>query len=236
MHYTRRWADESRNLGWWDALPVIEQRIESLKLRLQNPAAQAPVAQGERTEAQRITNLIARLSGIECSVHALLHAFAEDTLQKCEAPVQLQHDRFEPHRERVHAWLIDRADAWAPLAQRYDRSVTGDAEAARSLAMGCMALLAAAADKLVPEEDAAPGSGPYGKRLLAFIMSGACAPERKRRLRHTLMDVTDRLSLAEHGDVSVDEAGYLYLTVYLFLSELSRFRPESGKYWLTASS
>ncbi len=254
MEHTRRWIDKKNNVGWWDALPVIEQRIGALKIQLHASSRrdnQPPASANGNSESDRLIELIARLSRIECIVYSLVHEFAEDTLRKC-ADVETNHQIVNDQRHIVNSWLADDERNWNELSARFEQVYMGDIDATQVIVAGCSELLEAAANKLYPA-DGEPTringtpveleASRFGPRLYAYILSRPSAAGRHRRLKHTLFDLMDRLTLVSHGDITPNEATFLYMTTYLFLSELHYLdrdgetnRALSGVHRVTASS
>lgn len=176
MGLTGRWTDQEKKLGYWEPRAVIEARIATSRLQLQqlrvpdvhfapssaNPnefitgwggfniqQAAAPIGQVLR-QLNDLNQAVATYSGIRSRVLALLHGFASRAYYEL-AFSNLQESIFERQKALIDSRLATSCGAvLEKVPAVYDRLAAGETEAVSQALNTCRRILDAFADSIYP--------------------------------------------------------------------------------------
>jgi len=177
---------------------------------------------------------VSRLSGIRSRVLALLHTFATKTYYELLFSNQ-QESLFEKQRAIIDTELASSCgDVLKKVPAVYDRlGEGGDSESISHALTTCRRIVDAFADFIYPASADTIAIGDktlkltaahHQNRLNAFVHFHCASASRRKRIRHSLEDLYDRLSVGVHQDVTPEEARFLFLQTYLVIGEILTFR------------
>jgi len=201
-------------------------------------AATSPINQ-VLEHLQTLNAEVARLSGIRAKILARLHAFISKAYYEL-AFGNLQEAIFERQRKLVDAQLAESCGSiLEELPAIYDRLIHGAPEAISQALSICHRLMNAFADSIYPPTNETINIGGIElqltsehplNRIQAFIQKSCESASRRHGLQRSFSDLYDRVSTGVGGEMTPDEARFLFLQTYILLGEvLSLQEAKAGK-------
>lgn len=236
MTRTRRWTDREEGKGWWGPAADIEASISALNEQLANSRIDSlsgdsiyPTARDHRLYQAGISNRVQEYAHIINRVRGMVHEFAVRTYYELVFSEE-QRRLFDSAREEIDSLLAPTsAEALEKVDAIYRRLSEGDVEAVSQAMNTCRRLIDAFADSVYPARDqlieiagtpVQVGRQHTQNRINAFVAEKTESKSRRNRVRRALSDIYERVSVSVHGDVSANEARYLFLATYVLLGEI----------------
>ena len=236
MSITGRWTNKKEMKGYWVPLAHIESIIESEKLKLS--AIRIPDTSGEyahvvinnvtKTMNQTMKS-ITDVSAIRGRVLGLLHRFVTEVYYE-KIFENLSESIFEKYKCDVDSLIAQNcSDVLQQIPLIVDRLSENHPESVSQALNTCRRILDGFADSIYP-----PSEGEYEidgnklslkadkhqNRINAFVHQKCKSKSRKNKIRESLANIYDRVSIGIHNDVSAKEAKSLFLNTYLILGEI----------------
>ncbi len=180
-----------------------------------------------------LNSTVSQLTGIRSKMLAFLHAFVTRSYYELEFGNQ-QESLFEKQRVAIDARLASSCGGvLEKVPAVYDRLTEGDPEAISQALNTCRRIVDAFADSIYqPSSEGLDIGGTtlqvtaahHQNRIYAFVFTNCTSTSRRKRIRHILQDLYDRLSTGVHSDVTAEEARFLFLQTYLVIGEVLSLR------------